>query len=93
MYFYFYFWNNEIQKLNKNKSYNLYFSTNKLADIDDPYINLIELFKIENVNERIVKHVVPIHKLILKVDDICLLCVNYCRRSGLTKSEKLLLKI
>ena len=43
-----YFWNNEIQKLNKNKSYSL-FSTNKFADIDDPYNNLIELFKIENI--------------------------------------------
>jgi len=86
-----YFWNNEIQKLNKNKSYTL-FSTNKFADIDDPYNNLIELFKIENVNERIVNHDVPIHKLILKVDDICLLCVNYCRRSGLTKNRKVIIK-
>ena len=86
-----YFWNNEIQKLNKNKAITL-FSTNKFADIDDPYNNLMELFKIENVNERIVNHDVPIHNLTLKVDDICLLCVNYSRRIGLTKNRKVIIK-
>ena len=86
-----YFWNNEIQKLNDNIAFNL-LSTNQFADIDDPYNNLIDLFKIENVNERIVNHDVPIHNLILKVDDICLLCVNYCRTIGLTKNRKVIIK-
>ena len=82
-----YLWNNEIQKLNKNKAITL-FSTNKFADIDDPYNNLMDLFNIENINECIVNHDVPIHNLTIKVDDICLVCVNYCRRSGLTKNRK-----
>jgi hypothetical protein len=64
------FWNTEIQKNNqKMNSYTL-FSKNEFADIDDPYNNLKHLFLCENLNEKLINHDVPIHKLILKIDII-----------------------
>ena len=85
------FWNNEIQKNNKNRSYTL-FSKNEFADIDDPYNNLKQLFLCENLNEKLINHDVPVHKLVLKIDDICLLSVNYYRKIGLTKNRKVIIK-
>ena len=70
----------------------LFFQKINFADIDDPYNNLKHLFLCENLNEKLINHDVPFHKLILKIDDICLLSVNYYRKIGLTKNRKVIIK-
>ena len=44
------------------------------------------------MNEKLINHDVPVHKLVLKIDDICLLSVNYYRKIGLTKNRKVIIK-
>jgi len=85
-----YYWNEEIQKLNTNKLH-IIIASNKFAEVDDPFHNLMDLFSVEKINENLINHNVPLHKLLLKVGDICLLCVNYSKRFGLTKNRKVII--
>ena len=52
----------------------------------------MDLFSVEKINENVINHNVHLHKLLLKVGDVCLLCVNYSKRFGLTKNRKVIIE-
>jgi len=80
-------WNNIIQRLNQNEA-RVFRSTNKLADVDDQYGYLQNMFQLDTVNEELDDSDIPNHILRLKLNDVCLLTTNWSKRCGLTKNTK-----
>ena len=77
-------WNSAIQELNDNPIHELR-SDDKVQEIDDPH-GILQRMITESVLERFQRPGVPHHKLLLKVDDICMVMRTLNRKEGLTKN-------
>ena len=82
------FWNEVIQRLNVAHETITLTATNELMDVDDTYGYIKDMFNVNGINDEFDDSDVPDHTLKLKVNDVCLLTINYSKSEGLTKNTK-----
>lgn len=79
-------WNTMIQDLNPNESRE-YLSADFFDAVDDPHKHIAGMMSTEVLND-FYHSGVPSHKLVLKVDDICIVLRNINRRDGLSNNTR-----
>jgi hypothetical protein len=79
-------WNQEVQALNPATARE-YLSADIFDEIDDPNGWISEMMTTEALNS-FTRNGCPPHKLLLKVDDICIILRNINKRDGLTNNTR-----
>ena len=80
-------WNDRIAALNPNQEHSPLLSQDSFTDVDDPNGHLKRMISDEVLNKYNTNDVPP-HKLLLKVDDVCLIMRNLNVNDGITNNTR-----
>ena len=82
-------WNTKIQELNPNEAITLT-SKDNLCEVDDPHGILKQMLK-EDILNQFNHNSCPLHNLILKIGDICIITRNIAKKQGLTNNARVII--